>query len=179
MQTLLKERPRLQRRIRKGDSLEADPVKRRPERIALRIDKGCLRPADGLSQERLRARGYHVGDVVFAELKKPRNPGFHRLVHALGKLVAENIEDFAGMSAHAVIKTLHYAKVACEEIAYRMNGMSVIQRIPRSLSFESMEEGEFREVFGGICRHIGKTYWGGLSADEVQAMIELMPTEIV
>ena len=28
-----------------------------------------------------------------------------------------------------------------------------------------------------ICRHIGKTYWDGLSADEVQAMIELMPTE--
>ena len=154
-------------------------MKRRPERIALRIDKGCLRPADGLSQERLRERGYRVGDVVFATLEKPRNPGFHRLVHALGKLVAENIEDFEGMSAHAVIKTSANwkANVACDEIAYRINGMSVIQRIPMSLSFESMDEGEFREVFGGICRHIGKTYWDGLSADEVQAMIELMPTE--
>lgn len=155
-------------------------MKRRPERIALRIDKGCLRPADGLSQERLRERGYRVGDVVFATLVKPRSPGFHRLAHALGRLVAENIEDFAGMSAHAVIKRLQLeSNVACDEIAYRINGMSVIQRIPRSLSFESLDDGEFREVFGGICRQIGKTYWGGLSADEVQAMIELMPTEIV
>ena len=153
--------------------------RRKPERIALRIDKGCLRPADGLSQERLRERGYHVGDVVFAELKKPRNPGFHRLVHALGKMVAENIDDFAGMSAHAVIKRCQLESgLGCEEIAYRVNGMSVIQRIPISLSFESMDEGEFREVFSGICRHIGKNYWGGLSAEEVQAMIELMPTEV-
>ncbi len=155
-------------------------MKRRPERIALRIDKGCLRPADGLSQERLRERGYRVGDVVFAELKKPRNPGFHRLAHALGKLVAENIEDFEGMSSHATIKRLQLeAGVACEEIAYRVKGMSVIQRIPRSLSFESLDDGEFHEVFGAICRHIGKTYWGGLSSDEVQAMIELMPDEVV
>jgi hypothetical protein len=160
--------------------LEADPVKRRPERIALRIDKGCLRPADGLSQERLRAKGYRVGDVVFVEMKKPRNPGFHRLAHALGRLVSENIEDFEGMSAHAVLKRCQLESgLGCEEIAYRVNGMSVIQRIPMSMSFESMEEGEFREVFSGICRHIGKTYWGGLSADEVQAMIELMPDEVV
>lgn len=157
----------------------ATKSKRKPERIALRIDKGCLRPADGLSQERLRARGYRVGDVVFCEMKKPRNPGFHRLVHALGKLVAENIEDFEGMSAHSTIKRLQLeSNVACDEIAYRINGMSVVQRIPRSLSFESLDDGEFHEVFGAICRHIGKTYWGGLSADEVQAMIELMPTEV-
>ena len=57
---------RFRRAVRAADALAADPVKRRPERIALRIDKGCLRPADGLSQERLRARGYRVGDVVFA-----------------------------------------------------------------------------------------------------------------
>ncbi|MEN6585438.1 MAG: hypothetical protein ABFE02_05205 [Sulfuricella sp.] len=154
--------------------------RRKPERIALRIDKGCLRPADGLSQERLRAKGFHVGDVVFAELKKPRNPGFHRLAHALGQMVADNIDDFHGMSAHATIKRLQCESgFGCEEIAFRVNGMSVIQRIPMSLSFESMDEGEFREVFSGICRHIGKNYWGGLSAEEVQAMIELMPTEVV
>ena len=151
-------------------------MKRRPERIALRIEKGCLRPADGLSQERLRAKGFHVGDVVFAELKKPRNPGFHRLAHALGKLVAENIEDFEGMSSHATIKRLQLeAGVACEEIAYRVKGMSVIQRIPRSLSFESLDDGEFHEVFGGICRHISANYWKDLDAEQVAAMAELMP----
>lgn len=151
-------------------------MKRRPERIALRIEKGCLRPADGLSQERLRERGYRVGDVVFAELKKPRNPGFHRLAHALGKLVADNIDDFEGMSSHATIKRLQLeAGVACEEIAYRVKGMSVIQRIPRSLSFESLDDGEFHEVFGGICRHISANYWKDLDAEQVAAMAELMP----
>ena len=83
-------------------------------------------------------------------MKKPRNPGFHRLAHALGKLVAENIEDFDGMSAHSTIKRFQLeSNVACEEIAYRINGMSVIQRIPRSLSFESLDDGEFHEFFSG------------------------------
>ena len=161
-----------------GTAGMATKSKRRPERIALRIDKGCLRPADGLSQERLRAKGFHVGDVVFAELKKPRNPGFHRLVHALGKLVAENIEDFEGMSAHAVIKRCQLESgLGCEEIAYRVNGMSVIQRIPRSMSFESMDQADFMEVYMGICRHLSKTYWPSLSADEVAKMAEIMPND--
>lgn len=164
--------------MRRTSGFAADPVKRRPERIALRIDKGCLRPADSLSQERLRAKGFHVGDVVFAELKKPRNPGFHRLVHALGKLVADNIEDFAGMSAHATIKRLQLeSNVACDEIAYRINGMSVIQRVPRSLSFESLDDGEFHEVFTAICRHIAANYWKDLTAEEVAKMAEIMPND--
>ena len=151
-------------------------MKRRPERIALRIDKGCLRPADGLSQERLRERGYHVGDVVFAVLRKPRNPGFHRLAHALGQMVADNVDDFHGMSSHATIKRLQLeAGVGCEEIAYRINGMSVIQRIPLSLSFESLDEAEFHEVFRAICNHVAANYWKDLSADEVAAMADLMP----
>ena len=159
-----------------ADMLEADPVKRRPERIALRIDKGCLRPADGLSQERLRERGYRVGDVVFVEMKKPRNPGFHRLVHALGQMVADNIEDFQGMNSHAVIKRLQLETgTYCDEIAYRIHGMSVIQRVPRSLSFESLDDGEFHEVYAAICRHIGANYWKDLSADEVAKMAEMFP----
>jgi hypothetical protein len=151
---------------------------RRPERIALRFVKGGLQPADGLSRDRLKARGYRVGDVVFAELKKPRNPGFHRLAHSLGKLVADNIDDFDGMSPHGVLKRLQLeCGIGCEEIAYRISGLTVVQRIPLSLSFESLDEAEFREVFMGICRHIAKTYWHGLSAEEVARMVDLMPED--
>ena len=156
--------------------VRAAPMKRRPEKIALRVCKGRLEPADGLSAARLRAKGYHVGDIVFAEIRKPRNPGYHRLAHVLGTMVADNIDEFAGMDCHAVLKRLQLeAGVACEEIAYRVHGMTVVQRIPISLSFESLDEAEFRAVFSGMCRHLAATYWPTLTADEIAGMIELMP----
>lgn len=153
-------------------------MKRRPEKIALRVAKGCLRPADGLAEARLRAKGFHVGDLVFAELRKPRNPGYHRLAHVLGTMVADNIEEFTGMDQHAVLKRLQMeCGIGCEEIAYKVHGMTVVQRVPLSLSFESMEQAEFEAVFRGMCRHLAATYWPSLSADEIAVMIELMPME--
>lgn len=152
-------------------------AKRRPERIAMRIDKGCMRPADGFATARLRARGYHTGDVVFAEFKKPRNPGYHRLAHALGKLVANNIESFEGMNPHRVLKRLQMESGAgCEEIAYLLAGQTVVQRIPLSLSFESMEQGEFEEVFRALCRRVCD-YWPGVNEQAIANMAEMMPEE--
>ena len=152
--------------------------KRRPERIALRVAKGCLAPADSLSEARLRAKGYAIGDIVFAEIRKPRNPAFHRLAHALGALVADNIDEFCGMDPHAVLKRLQLESgIGCESIAYKINGMAIVQSIPLSLSFESLDEGEFREVFTGMCRHLSKAYWPSATPDEIAAMIDLMPAE--
>ena len=159
--------------------VRAAPMKRRPEKIALRVGKGRLEPADGLAAARLRAKGYSIGDVVFAEIRKPRNPGYHRLAHVLGTMVSDNIDEFAGMDAHATLKRLQMeCGIGCEEIAYKVHGMTVVQRVPLSLSFESMEESEFRAVFSGICRHLAATYWPTLTADEIAGMIELMPVEV-
>lgn len=153
-------------------------MKARPERIALRVAKGCLRPADGLSEARLRAKGFKIGDLVFAEIKKPRNPGFHRLAHALGTLVADNLDPFEGMDPHAVLKRLQLeCGIGCEEIAYKLHGMTVVQRIPLSLSYESMGEDEFQGVFRGMCGHLSRTYWPGATEDKIAAMIDLMPAE--
>ena len=43
------------------------------ERILLRVERGALVPADAHSQQRLREKGYRVGDVLAAELAKPRS----------------------------------------------------------------------------------------------------------
>lgn len=142
------------------------------ERIAMRVQKGGLVPADGLSQARLRARNYHAGDVVFIEVKKPRNPKFHRLVHAFGELVVENIEDFAGYDPHRAIKRLQMESgVGCEEMLYKAAGQTILQRIPRSLSFESMEQGEFSEMYTALCRHVAEKYQH-IEVEELQLMIE-------
>lgn len=149
-------------------------AKRRPERIALRIVRGGFTPADDISVARLRAKGYNVGNVVFAEIKKPRSPGFHRLAHRIGCLVAENIDAFTGMDAHAVLKRLQWESgIGCEEVGVQVPGVGMASvRWPLSLSFESMEEGEFREVVTGLCRHISDKYWPSVSPEQVERMAE-------
>lgn len=146
--------------------------KRRPERIALRVHKGCLVPADGISQQRLRARNYRLNDIVFAEIRKPRNPKFHRLAHQLGTVLAENIAAFEGMGPHDVLKKLQReANIACEEVAAEIPGLGEIKiRNPVSLSFESMEEGEFRQVIGAMCAHVSAKYWPGMSPEQIELM---------
>ncbi|WP_420106536.1 hypothetical protein [Herbaspirillum huttiense] len=146
--------------------------KRRPERIALRVHKGCLVPADGISQQRLRARNYRLNDIVFAEIRKPRNPKFHRLAHQLGIVLAENIAAFEGMGPHDVLKKLQReANIACEEVVAEIPGLGEIKiRQPLSLSFESLEEGEFRQVIGAMCAHVSAKYWPGMSPEQIELM---------
>lgn len=146
--------------------------KRRPERIALRVHKGCLVPADGISQQRLRARNYRLNDIVFAEIRKPRNPKFHRLAHALGSILVENLDDFAGNDAHQALKKVQLdADIACEESLAIVPCVGVMRVLtPISLSFESMDEVEFRRVLGAMCVHIAQKYWPHMSAAQVEQM---------
>ena len=123
-------------------------LKSKPSRVMLRVVKGALQPADSFAAQELRRRGYRIGDIVAGEIKKPRNPGFHRLAHALGSVVADNIEAFSGMDAHAVLKRLQIeANIGCDEIALNFPGIGpCTYRVPQSLSYESLDEGQFREV---------------------------------
>lgn len=185
------------------------PAKSR-ERFALRVRKGGFDVADATTTERLRQKRYHIGDLVFAQITKPRNPLFHRLVHRFGTLVSRNIDDFAGIDAHAVLKRLQVeANVGCDEMAVDIGTVwpvvvawvrenlgapfatvlssaldalgrtaaKVPVRIPRSLSFESMDEGEFSELFMAFARYVSERYWLDLSPQQIIDMARAMPEE--
>ena len=135
------------------------------EKFMLRVvkvgDQGGFVPADAHTQKRLRERGYTTNDLLAAELRKPRNPRFHRFAHALGLIVVENIEGFENFTSHKALKRLQLeARIECDEIAHKVPGCGmVVSYIPRSLSFESMDEGRFREVICTICSYIVSEYW--------------------
>ena len=82
-------------------------TRRRPERLAFRVTPAGLEIADTFSAARFKAKGLNAGDLVFAEIRKPRNPGYHRLAHALGQIVADNIDEFEGMDSHAAHTKIH------------------------------------------------------------------------
>lgn len=149
------------------------------EKIYLRVVKGALVPADKYAASKMRERGYKVNDLVAADIVKPRNPRFNRLVHQMGQLVVANIEAFSGLDAHAAIKRLQIeGRVACDEIGVMVAGYGmVIQFIPRSLSFESMDEGEFKQAARGISRTIAERYWPSCTPEQIEDMAMFMVNE--
>lgn len=154
-------------------------LKRKPERIMLRVRKGALVPAFLMDHKKLRERRYSIDDIVSAEIRKPRNPKFNRLVHAFGRLCTENIEAFTGLDSHALLKRFQLeANIGCDEIAVIFPGIGpCTYRIPQSLSFESMGEEAFSKVYRQFCEHVSRKYWPSLTADQIAAMAEVMPDE--
>lgn len=149
------------------------------DRIYFRVAKGALVPADNYQSTKLRERGYHLNDLLAADLTKPRNPKFNRLVHRLGQLVVANVEAFAGIDAHKAIKRLQIeGKVACDEIGIFAPGYGMlIQFVPRSLSFESMDEGEYQQAARGISRTIAERYWPDMTPEAIEQMADCMVEE--
>lgn len=143
-------------------------------RHALRVVKGGWQPADTSTASALRGK-HSVGDLVFAEFVKPRNPGFHRLAHQLGGMLAENLDAFEGKDAHAVLKRLQIeGDIACEHIALVFPGVGPVEyRQARSLSYESMDETEFRAVVEAMCRHVSKQYWPSCTPEQIEAMAQV------
>jgi len=144
------------------------------DRVYLRVAKGALTPADDLSAQKLRGRGYSIGDTVSADLRKPRNPRFHRLAHQFGAMLVDNIEAFAGLDAHAVLKRIQIeGNIGCDEIALNFPGLGPCSyRVPRSLAFDNMDESEFQGIYAAMCEYIRRTYWPQL---ETAAMEEIAP----
>lgn len=159
--------------------MNPSPRKSKPEKIMLRVVKGGLQPADNYTNEKLRARGYKMGEIVAAAITKPRNPAFWGLAHRVGTLCANNLDDFTGMESHAALKRLQLeAHIECDEIEIRVPGFGrVIQFIPRSLSYESMDEATFDNVMLGISRHIASQYWHGVEPEAILKMAGTMVDE--
>lgn len=155
----------------------ARPKSRKPERLLLTVAKGALVPGDGYTAKRLRERGYKVGDILLADLRKPRNPGFHRLAHRLGQLAADSIEEFDGLDGHQVLKRIQIeAGIACDEVPLKLPVIgNITYRVPRSLSFSNMDEAEFKETVRQMSEYIARAYWPSLTGEQIEAMAEAMP----
>ena len=146
----------------------------RKPRYALRVtaDRQYV-AADTHAFRELTAK-HKAGELVFAEFTKPRNPRFHRLAHSLGALIADNIDAFAGLDPHAVLKRLQIeGGVGCDEIALNFPGVGPCSyRVPRSLAYESMDETEFHAVIAAMCGYVSTKYWPSLTGDQIEAMAD-------
>jgi len=141
-----------------------------------RVVKGGFEPADTYTVSLMRARNFKMGDLVMGDITKPRNPGFHRLAHQLGTLVALNVEAFSGVESHEVLKRLQReGNISCTEQDIDIPGLGTLTaRMPDSLAFESMDQGEFHAVMRQFCNFISTKYWPTLTPDAIERMADCM-----
>ncbi|ONM43137.1 hypothetical protein BXT89_14385 [Halopseudomonas pachastrellae] len=141
---------------------------------------GALVPRHRIDQRIMRERGYCVGNELRADLKKPRNSGFHRMVHSLGALAADHIEEFTGVDCHEVIKRLQRESgVCCEVQDIVLPGIGTIQvNVAKTIAYDEMDEGEFQALWKGICQHISDRYWPTMNQDQIAEMAKFMPEAV-
>jgi hypothetical protein len=166
---------------------------------------GALVPDSWASKNVMRERKLRTGDVARVTFTVPRNSGFFRMVHQLGTVVKNNIPEFKMLNSHEAIKRLQRESgVMCDVVQINaepvVNGVmaaaqsllgdaaakmlgAVLPEIklinvlePKSLAFDSMDETQFREFWGGICYYLIETYWRGMTVEKITEMSELMPS---
>jgi len=148
---------------------------------------GAFAPSNDIDRRLAKERGYRVGHEYRLEIKASRNAAFHRLAHAVGNLLVDNVEAFRDLDAHAALKRVQLeAGICCEMV--EMDATPVIAavldasetllgagarkvlagvlpeihtipvKVAQSLAFDSMEEEDFAAFFKGVTAWIGEHY---------------------
>jgi hypothetical protein len=118
-----------------------------------------LWPADHFSHEWISEQP--LESLHWVSTHKPRSPQFHRAVHKLCCFLAVHHHAFNGMDAHAVLKRLQLeSTLYCDKTVITIKGFGdAMHLVPQSMSFDSMDETEFRAFHAAIVEHVQNTHW--------------------
>jgi len=146
----------------------------------------ALVPCSATDRQILAGRRFREDGRVRCEIKNPRHAGFHRLVHAFGKFLAEHVESFerhvapnGEPDAHAALKDVQTRSgAACDRVPYDIDikgfGVTQVTRMePRSISFDEMDEDEFSAAFAQMVRYIADNHYPGLTVEKVKAIEDM------
>ncbi|RAU21100.1 hypothetical protein CU669_15210 [Paramagnetospirillum kuznetsovii] len=125
---------------------------------------GGLRPANQDAAEILSR--YKVGDMVTAEVKKPRNLAHHRLYWELCRIVAANMPGD------------HSAEIVSDVIKIRAGHCAVVATVkgevfsPKSISFATMDQHQFREFFDRALAVVVNDILPGVDSAALEAEVQ-------
>lgn len=108
-------------------------------KLVLRKHLGSLRPADEQSEDWLRKIAN--GDLVMAEIRKPRNIQHHRKLWALLKLVCDNMDQ--PITPEMLLGIIKLRTGYCDVVQTRKGDVVM----PKSIAFESMDQLAFNEFW--------------------------------
>lgn len=88
----------------------------------------ALVPATHTDAQQPAWKRVYDGERVRAEISRPRNPGFHRTVHAIAKMAVNNIDQLSHLDPHSAIKRLQ-AEAGLECDVVMLDAISMWDRI--------------------------------------------------
>lgn len=149
-------------------------VRRRKDPIFLRVVKGALQPASTHDQALLRTRKYHVGDVLKAELTKPRHPKHHKLVMALLQLVLSSQETLQTIDQLLTVLKIKLGRAQ----PFTDDADGKVYWVLESISYEAMDQGEFSVFWDDLRALVARDYLHGMTPEQIDEACEMMdPTE--
>lgn len=93
-------------------------------------------------------RRIKIGDIVSVDFNRPRSQQFHRLFWALLKLVADNQEQYS------MDEILDVVKIGVGHTRVIAMPGDFVFRIPKSISFASMDDDSFLDFFNRAVSYI-------------------------
>lgn len=111
---------------------------------------------------------YKMGDLVTADVVKPRNLGMHRLWFALCKKVADNMP---GNYNKDIVSDVIKVRTGHVIVVKTMKGELFF---PKSISFAAMDQIQFKELFDRAIIVIVSDILPGINSDELRTEVELM-----
>lgn len=140
---------------------------REPVFLRLRAD-GTFEPASRVYAEIIAARKYAPGDVIRADLTKPRNPRHHRLVMRILHTVLESQEGLLTVEQLLTVIKIRLGRA----VPFIDAGSGRTYWVPESIAFDAMEQGAFEEFWRDLCRLIARDYLPGMSPEQVADIAE-------
>lgn len=137
--------------------------------LIMRREGQALRARDPHSHELLM--GITAGVDVMARVTQPRNPAQHRLVWALVKLIADNHPDYSNPAE--VMRHLKMLAGLVNEFpgVNPRTGEAMIYYEVQSLSWATMDQIRFSQVFPSLMHAAVKHMLPGITSDTVHSEI--------
>mgnify|MGYP001616039350 FL=1 len=134
-------------------------------KIICRKDLGSLIPVDEAGEEALRQ--IKNGDLIHIEVKRTRNINHHRKYWAMVHLV------FANQSRYETPQLLHSAlKISSGHYDMLTMPNGHVYKIPKSTSFEKMDQIEFSQYYDRVCDLVAKYFLPGVDVESLKSEIE-------
>ena len=150
-------------------------AKRRREPLYLRVTpQGTFEPASALYAGMCRAKKFRVGDLVRAELTKPRYPKHHRLVMVLLQKVLNNQEHLLTIDQLLTIVKIKLGRAQ----TFTDTATARTYFVPESIAFDAMDQGEFEVFWKDLCRLVARDYFPGMSPAQVAELAEMMDDDV-
>lgn len=132
-----------------------------------KVRGGGFWPADDRAED--FARGIREGDTIKADVRRPRNPGQHRLFFALLSKVQENTDRWPNTDA-----LLQAVKIALGHFDTMQLVDGRVVPHPRSISFGSMAQDDFRRFFNDTVQLVITKIIPGLDRNDLLREINEM-----